>query len=319
MALRTTAIVEIGGRSLSVSNLDKVLFPDDGFTKGDVIAYYRSVAAAILPHLRGRPLTLQRYPNGIDGSSFFEKEAPRGTPAWMQTVTVASDGGAREVRYLLCDDEASLAFVANLAAIVLHVWTSRVPDLDAPDYLLFDLDPWEGCTLSTLARVTLRVRESLLEIGLEPLVKSTGGSGLHVMVPLADGYTYDFVKGFAELVARRVNALEPDRTTLQRALAKRDAGTVYLDWVQVGRGKTYVVPYGLRARAGAPVSCPLRWDEVEAMARKRARSTEPEFVRYSLRTVPKRLATFGDPWTAAARKGQRLDVALGRARKVWRT
>ena len=317
MARRTERTLEIGGRSLTLSNEAKVLWPD-GYTKGDLVAYYQAVAHVMLPHLAGRPLTLQRYPDGIEGPSFFEKAAPRGTPEWVRTVALASDGGTREVRYVVCDDEATLIFTANLAALVLHVWTSRLPKIDAPDYLLFDLDPWEGCTLATLARVALAVRDMLVQIGLVPLVKTTGGSGLHVMVPLAPRFTYAFVKGFAELVAHRVHEAEPERTTLERTLTKRRNGTVYLDWVQVGRGKTYVAPYSPRARAGAPVSFPLAWEAVEAMSRKRAADTEPEFARYSLRTVPQLLERKGDAW-AGAGKGQNLEAALLRAQERWRT
>ena len=317
-AKRTTETVEIGGHSLVLSNDAKVLWPEDGYTKGDLIRYYREVAPFILPHLAHRPLTLQRYPDGIHGESFFEKNAPRGLPDWIETVGVPSDGARRgEVRFVVCNDEAALVWVANLASIVLHVWTSRVESLDTPEFIFFDLDPDEGCTLATLATVALGLRDTLAEIGLTPLLKSSGGSGLHVAIPLAPEYTYEQAKGFAELVARHLNARMPDLTTLLRMPAKRPKGTVYLDYVQVGKGKTLVAAYSARPRAGAPVSMPLEWNEVEAMARKRAKETEGEFARFTLKNAPARLAERGDLWGGAHWKQQRLEPALEKARTAW--
>jgi len=175
-AKRTIETVAVGSRMLVVSNASKVLWPEDGYTKGDLVAYYRSVVKHILPHLKNRPLTLQRYPDGIQGMTFFEKDAARGLPEWIPTVTVPSEFGRRgETNYMLCNEEAALVYVANLAAIVLHVWTSREPHLDVPDFLFFDLDPHDGCTLATLAGTGLRLRDTLTEVGLVPLVKSSGG------------------------------------------------------------------------------------------------------------------------------------------------
>jgi bifunctional non-homologous end joining protein LigD len=320
MARRTVTTVEIAGRSLQLSNADKVLWPQDGYTKGDLVAYYRAVAPFLLPHLKGRPLTLQRYPDGVDGPSFFEKDAPRGTPPWVKTVTLPSEYGRRgEVEYVVCDDEATLVFVANLAAIVLHVWTSRLPKLDAPDLVLFDLDPGEQCTVATLARVAVSFRDALGEIGLSTLVKTTGGAGLHVVVPLEPRYTYDVAKALAELVARNVYDRIPAATTLERSTSKRPADAVYLDYVQVGRGKTLVAPYSVRARAGAPVSMPLGWDEVEAMTRKRGRDTAAENARHTIANVPRLLARSGDTWADGAWRPQRLEKALAAARRSWRT
>ena len=317
-AKRTTETVEIGGHSLVLSNDAKVLWPEDGYTKGDLIRYYRAVAPFILPHLEGRPLTMQRYPDGIHGESFFEKHAPRGVPAWIETVAVPSDSGRRdEIRFVVCNDEATLVWAANLASIVLHVWTSRVGSLDVPEFIFFDLDPGDGCTLATLAKVAIGLRDALAEIGLVPLVKSSGGSGLHVAIPLEPAYTYDVAKAFAELVARHLNAQLPDLTTLLRMPAKRPKGTVYLDYVQVGKGKTLVSAYSARPRAGAPVSMPLDWSEVEAMVRKRAKETEGEFARFTLKNAPALLADRGDLWGGKHWRQQRLEPALEKARKAW--
>jgi bifunctional non-homologous end joining protein LigD len=306
----------VGGRDLQFSNLDKVLWPRDGYTKGDLIAYYRAVAPWALRYLAGRPLTLERYPNGIDGPGWWEKNIPRGLPSWVHTVVVEAGSRRDKLEFIVADDEATLAYVANLAAIVLHVWYSHTPSLDVPDFILIDLDPWEGCTLATLARVALAVRDELEAIGIAPLVKTTGGSGLHVVVPLAPRYDWDLAKGFAELVARRVHDVLPAETTLERATAKRPAGTVYLDYVQVGKGKTYVAPFSVRARDRAPVSMPVSWAQVEAMRRKRARETTAEMTRWTIANVPGLLKKDGDPW-AEGWKAQRLESAIATARKLW--
>jgi bifunctional non-homologous end joining protein LigD len=310
--------LEVDGRVLALTNRQKVLWPSDGITKGDLVEYYRRIAPYVLHHLARRPLTVERYPNGIDGPSFFEKNISKGAPSWVETVPVPSDSGKRDViRFMLCNDEATLLYVANLAAIVLHVWTSQAGSLDVPDFVFFDLDPFDGCTLATLAKTALALRELLDSVGLETLVKTSGGSGLHVVVPLEPVYGYDICKGFAEIVARTLHARLPTTTTLERMQAKRPAGTVYLDYVQVGKGKTLVAPYSTRARALAPVSMPITWDEVEAMARKRAKETEPEFARFTLKNAPARLEKRGDLWGADYWNEQRLEPALKRAREVW--
>jgi bifunctional non-homologous end joining protein LigD len=316
-ALRETR--RVGSRTVSLSNLDKVLWPEDGYTKGDLIDYYERVAPLALAHLKGRPLTLQRYPNGIGGETFFEKQIPRGVPDWVERVTVPTPGGARsETTFVLCNDMATLILLANLAAIVLHVWTSREPALEQPDFVVFDLDPGDECTLRTLAAAALAVRELLGEIGLSALVKTTGGYGVHVVLPLYAGYSYETAKAFAELVARQAARRLGDGVTLQRMLAKRPRDAVYLDYVQVGLGKTIVAPYSLRARAGAPVSTPLHWSEVEAFARRRtAAAPADEFAKYTIRTAPKRFEREGDLWGAKNWKKQRLEAAIGKARRLW--
>lgn len=311
--------VRVGSRELSLSNLDKALWPRDGITKGNLIDYYREVATPAVAFLKDRPLTLQRYPNGIDASSFFEKQMPRGMPDWIGRVTVPTPGGARsELTFPLCNDAPSLIYFANLAAIVLHIWTSRIGTLDEPDFILFDLDPGETCTLKTLATVALRVRDILDEIGLGTLVKTTGGYGVHVVVPLAGGYSYDTAKVFAELAARHAAAQLGDLATLARTVAKRSTSAVYIDFVQVGLGKTIVAPYSVRARDGAPVSTPLHWEEIEAFARRRtATAPADEFAKYSIRTTPARLEREGDLWGPKLWKKQRLEGAIKKARQLW--
>jgi bifunctional non-homologous end joining protein LigD len=310
------SVLTVDGHALQVSNLDKVLWPRDGFTKGDLIAYYRAVAPYAIPHLTGRPLTLERYPNGIDGEGWWEKQMPRGLPEWVTTVAVDASSRRDHIDFMVCNDEATLAYVANLASIVLHVWYSRTPTLDVPDFILIDLDPWEGCTLATLAKVALAVRDELRAVGVEPLVKTTGGSGLHAVVPLEPRYDWETAKGFSELIARRIHGVLPNETTLERMTAKRPAGTVYLDYVQVGKGKTYVAPFSVRPRDGAPVSMPIAWSEVEAMRRKRAKETMAEMKRWSIANVPALLEKNGDPWTEGWTP-HRLETVISRARSLW--
>ena len=308
--------VTIGGRKLTLSNLDKVLWPRDGYTKGDLIAYYRSVAQWILPHLENRPLTLQRWPDGIDHQAFFEKQAPRFKPEWVPTIALSADESSRKISYMLCNDEATLAWCANLASIVLHVWYSHVPTTDVPDYALFDLDTCEKTTMKTLVTVALAFRDALAEIGLPSLVKTSGGSGLHVVIPLKPKYSYDTVRQFAEVTARHVGAQLPGLTTLERTISRRPSTAVYLDWVQVGRGKTVVPPYAVRARDGAPVSMPLDWSEVEALGKKRA-SPEAVIGQWNLKNAVNRLKSTGDLWGKKSWAPAALEPALRKAQRAW--
>lgn len=325
MAVRTAhrtkhgATVTVDGRTLALSNQDKLLFPDDGYTKGDLVAYYRAVAPFILPYLRDNPLTMERYPDGIAvPRGIWEKQLPRYAPDWVRRVTIPpSTGEPRDVTYLVCDDEATLTWIANLACVTMHIWYSHLPTLDVPDVILFDLDPGERCPLARLAKVALAFRDELANVGLRAYVKTTGGMGLHVLVPLAPHYGYDVAKGVSELLARRVNGVLPNDTTLERTIARRPDDLVYLDWVQVGKGKTYVAPFTVRARPGAPVSMPLAWSDVDAMRRKRAPETTAEMRRWTIKNVPGVLARGGDPWVREGWEPQTLENALTRARSLW--
>ncbi len=318
-AKKSETTVDVGGRAVKLTNQDKVLFPNDGYTKGDLVAYYRAVAPAILPYLRDNPLTMERFPDGIGvPRGIWEKQMPRYTPEWVARVTIPpSTGIPRDVTYVVVNDEAALVWVANLAAITLHIWYSHVPTIDVPDVILFDLDPGERCPLARLAKVALAFREELANIGITPLVKTTGGMGLHVIVPLEPHYDYDVAKGISELVARRIHSVLPKDSTLERTIAKRPDDVVYLDWVQVGKGKTYVAPFTVRARDGAPVSMPLAWRDVEAMRRKRSPETTAEMRRWTIANVPGLVAKHGDPWRREGWKPQSLESALSKARSLW--
>lgn len=303
---------------VEIKRPEKVLFPKDRYTKADLAAYYEAVADTMLPYLAGRPLSLQRYPDGIDGPSFFEKNVGRGAPDWLKTAVVAGSEDGASVRYIICDDRQTLAYLANLAAITLHVWTSRVGSLDEPDFVFFDLDPGDKCPLRRLAAVALRLRDLLAEIGLQPLVKSSGGSGLHVLVPLGPGYDYDVVKTFGEIVARRMVEVMPDDVSLERSTRRRPAEAVYFDFVQIGRGKTMVAAYSVRASEGAPVSMPLEWREIERASTSRARDARALFLNWTIKTAPALLRRRGDAWKGALRRPKSLESAVKALRAKWR-
>jgi bifunctional non-homologous end joining protein LigD len=244
---------------------------------------------------------------------------PKGMPDWVDRVTVHKPEGRRDkIDYVVCNDAPSLVYLANLAAMILHIWTSRVETLDEPDFVLFDLDPGEACTLKTLANVALGVRDILSSVGLPSLIKTTGGYGVHLVVPLAAGYSYDAAKIFAEIVAHRTEQELGKDVTLARTIAKRSQEAVYFDYVQVGRGKTIVAPYSVRARDKAPVSMPLHWSEMEAYARKRGSTTGyEEFAVFNIRSAIARLKKEGDLWSGKAWKKSRLEPALVKAQKIW--
>jgi DNA ligase D-like protein (predicted polymerase)/DNA ligase D-like protein (predicted 3'-phosphoesterase) len=303
--------------AVEITRPDKVLFPDDGYTKADLAKYYDAVARWMLPHLKDRPLSLERYPDGIGGPSFFEKNIPRGAPSWVRTASIAGGEKRDVVRYVLGNDRRTLKYLANLAAITLHVWTSRVESLDEPDFVFFDLDPGDRCPLARLARVALQLRDLLKAIGLRTLVKTSGGRGLHVLVPLRAGYEYPLVRAFGELVARQLADVAPSDVTLERSTTKRRPAVVYFDYVQIGRGKTMVAPFSVRARAGAPVSMPVTWGAIEKMRSSRARSAEKAFLAWTIATVPRLLTRGGDPWKGAFNRGQGLERAVKLARSKW--
>ncbi|WP_420440646.1 DNA ligase D [Candidatus Palauibacter sp.] len=253
---------------LPLSNLDKVFWPEEGYTKGDLIAYYGDIAPWLLKFLQDRPLVLTRYPDGIDGKSFFQKNAPGFQPEWVRTAAIWSEGSERNIHYFIADDPATLVFVANLGAIPLHVWASRIGSLDRPDWCLLDLDPKHKrddeevyAPFGDVVEVARTIGELCEEIGLPSYPKTSGSSGIHVMIPLGGQLDYEQSRTLALLLAKTVAAEIPGRATIVRNPAGRD-GKIYIDYVQNGRGRLVVAPYSVRPRAGATVSAPLRWAEV---------------------------------------------------------
>lgn len=271
-------------REVRFSNLDKVFWPAEGYTKGDLIDYYRAVAPWLLPYLRDRPLVLDRYPDGVGGKSFYQKDAPAGTPDWVRTVAIRSEDGGRDIDYFLCQDVETLLHVANLGTIPLHVWASRVERIERPDWSILDLDPKDAPFTSVVA-VARRLRELCQEIGLEPFLKTSGSSGLHVLLPLGGQLGFEQARQLAEVLARVVVRDLPKIATVERVIAAR-GGRVYLDYLQNGHGKLLVAPFSVRPKPGAKVSMPLRWSEATARL-------DP--AKYTIKTAIRRLEKLGDP------------------------
>ncbi|RZQ62182.1 ATP-dependent DNA ligase [Amycolatopsis suaedae] len=269
---------------MRVSKPDKVLFPGDGVTKGDLAGQYRGVAEVMLPHLAGRPLTLRRFPDGIGGEGWFQKNASEHFPDWVTTVEVPQrDGGT--VRHVVCDNADALVYLAGQAAVELHVWLSTVEDLEHPDLVVVDLDPPDGTGVGELRTVARRVRDLFTEVGLTPYVQASGGRGFHVAAPLTRDASFDEVREFARAAATRLAERDPDRLTTEIRKDKR-GDRIFLDVNRNGYAQTFVAPYSVRARAGAPVATPLDWPELGR--------AEP--AGYPVDRLRNRMARKADPW-----------------------
>jgi bifunctional non-homologous end joining protein LigD len=294
--------VEKPSRELKLTNLDKVFFPDEKITKGDLLSYYRSVADVLLPYLRDRPITLVRYPDGITGKHFFQKQAPVHTPDWMRTVTLPSrsDGGGKDIRYVMVDDTDGLLWMINSGCIDVHAPYARSQHFDSPDFVLFDLDPSPGFTLAQTGRVAVLVRDALEVLGLRAVVKTSSAEGMHLAVPLRPGHTYAQARSLVQLVAQALERAHPDLVTTEWDKSRRHG--VLIDSNQVGYGRTMSAAYCVRPRPGAPVSMPLTWDEVESGAFARARPT--------MRAALRRIERYGDPFAGALDGDQSLPAAL---------
>jgi len=271
-------------RTVKLTNLRKIFWPADGYTKGDLVAYYDRVAPLILPYLRDRPLVLTRYPDGITGKSFFQKDAPEFAPAWVRTERVYSKDAGRDIDYFVVDDAASLRYVANSGAIPLHLWASRLTSVERPDWLVLDLDP-KGAPFTDVVKVAQALHRILDDLELPSYPKTSGATGLHILIPLGARYIYDEVRTFARLLAVLGVEAEPDISTIARPLHAR-GGKVYIDFGQNGHGQTIVAPFSLRPLPGAPASCPLMWSEVTARL-------DP--ARFTMTTLPKRFDKMADP------------------------
>jgi len=271
-------------KDVKLTNLKKMFWPADGYTKGDLVAYYERVAPLLLPYLRDRPLVLTRYPDGITGKSFFQKDAPEFAPAWVRTERVYSKDAEREIDYFVVDDVESLRYVANSGTIPLHLWASRLGSLERPDWLVLDLDP-KGAPFTDVVKVARALHRILDDLELPSYPKTSGATGLHILIPLGARYTYDEVRTFARLLAVLGVEAEPEISTIARPLRAR-GGKVYIDFGQNGHGQTIVGPFSLRPLPGAPASCPLTWSEVTARL-------DP--ARFTMVTVPKRFDKIADP------------------------
>ena len=293
-------IVEVGGQRLKFTNLNKVFYPKEGYTKRDLINYYHAVAPLLVPHLKDRPLSLKRYPNGIDGDYFFQKNAALGTPEWIRREAIDSEHRGEPINFVLAENEASLLYLANLGCIDQNPWMSRVGSLDHPDFMLIDLDPVK-CRYDRIVDAALLVKRMLDSLGLQGFPKTTGGDGLHVYVPLDPVYTYAQVRSFAEIVARLAAQERPDLFTTPRTVEKRERGKVYFDYLQISEGKTISAPYVLRAFPGAPVATPLKWSEVTP-------TLSPE--QFNLSNAVDRFRRVGDLFAPVLTTKQHLDGAV---------
>jgi bifunctional non-homologous end joining protein LigD len=288
------ATLTIDGHALKFTNLDKVYYPKDGYRKRDLLNYYDAVAPLLLPYLKDRPLSLKRYPNGIDKPYFFQKQVAPSFPKWLRTAV------AQKIRYVIGDDRATLLYLVNLGCIDHNPWMSRIGSLPHPDYLLIDLDPQE-CGYDKIVEAALWVRGRLDKVELESYPKTTGGDGMHVFIPLEPRYTYQQVRSFAEALATLGAAERPDLFTTPRSVARREKGKVYFDWQQIAEGKTIAAPYVLRAYPGAPVATPLAWREV-------TRQLRPE--QFHIGNALNRFDRVGDLFEGVLKRPQRLEKAV---------
>ncbi len=286
MAAESKAVIEVEGRRLTLSNLEKVLYPAASFTKAAVIDYYARVAPVMLPHLAGRPVTMVRFPNGVDDGSFFEKRCPRHAPAWVHRAEV--DG----INACLVDDAPTLVWMANLAALELHTLQARAADPDHPTSMVFDLDPGPPADLVACARVALDLRDVLDRLGLACVAKTSGSKGLHLAVPVRDA-TADATKSFARGLGELLATQAPDRVTVLMAKEQR-RNRVFVDWSQNDRHKTTVAAYSLRAQPRPTVSTPVSWDEVAGVADRE----DPTALRFETADVLARVDRLGDLYAA---------------------
>ena len=290
------------GLPFELTNTKKVFWPGEGYTKGDLLEFYRAVSPWLLPYLRNRPVVMTRYPDGIDGKSFFQKDAPGFRPDWIRTERMWSEDTQREIDYFVCDDEASLLYVVNLGTIPLHLWASRAPTLERPDWCVLDLDP-KGAPFEHVVELARAAKALCDRIELPVMVKSTGSSGLHLMIPLGRQCTHEQSRSLGELLARCLVDQFPGIATIVRQVHQRD-GKVYVDYLQNGSGKLIVAPFSVRPLPGAPVSVPLAWREV---------NRKLDIRQHTIRTVPERMRKLKrDPLADVLELSPDLGHALGR-------
>lgn len=294
--------VQTDGHQIALSNLDKIFWPGAGYTKGDLIEYYRRIAPQLLPYLADRPLVLTRYPDGIEGKSFYQKDAPSWAPDWIPTKTVWSEHSQREIHYFIAADLDALIYLANLGTIPLHVWSSRASDLAHPDWCILDLDP-KGAPFSHVVELARAIHDLCESIGLPSYCKTSGSTGLHVLIPLGRQCTFEQSRQLAGLIAQVVLDERSDIATLNRSIDARD-GKVYLDWLQNRHGQLLVAPLSARPLPGAPVSMPVRWDELRGSL---------DFRRFTIKSAPRRMSALGgDPNSGVLTDKPDLIAALER-------
>jgi bifunctional non-homologous end joining protein LigD len=297
------ATLELDSKRFRVSNLNKVYFPEAGYTKRDLLAYYYRMADSILPFLKDHALVLRRYPDGIKGQAFFQKNLGEvhGLPDWLRTVPIDSEHRGEEIHYAVADDRASLLYLTGLGCIDHNPWSSRITDIDHPDYFFFDLDPSDGTDFSVVVTIAKALYEKLHELKLNVFLKTSGATGMHMYLPVEPVYTYEQLRTFAEIVARLVTAAHPNLVTNERSVAKRPAGRVLIDVQQNAHGRPLAAPYSVRAFTKAPVSTPLQPVELKS-------SLDPS--KLNIESLPARLKKHGDLWHDFWKKRQTLEGAI---------
>ncbi|OLB83151.1 MAG: hypothetical protein AUI12_17240 [Acidobacteria bacterium 13_2_20CM_2_57_6] len=288
-------------KRLRLSNLNKVYFPESGYTKRNLLAYYYRMADFILPFLRDRALVLRRYPDGIKGQAFFQKDVREGLPEWFKTVPVDSEHRGEVIQYATANDRASLLFLTGLGCIDHNPWSNRYDDLDHPDYFFFDLDPSDGTEFSAVVTIARALYEKLEELRLASFLKTSGATGIHIYLPVEPIYTYEQLRTFGEIIARTVTAEHANLVTSERIVAKRPAGRVLIDVQQNAHGRPLAAAYSVRAFPQAPVSAPL-------LPRELRPSLRPETL--NIETVFARLKDKGDLWGDFWKRRQRLEQAI---------
>jgi len=299
-------VVEVGGEKLSLTNLDKVLYPGTGFTKGQVIDYYVRIAPALLPHLAGRPLTMKRYPGGVDQEYFYEKNAPKHRPDWVNTAPIWSEGNQRDVNYIMVDGLPTLVWIANLASIELHPSLSLAKDIDCPTMTVFDLDPGPPANIVQCAQVAFWLKDVFDHFGLQSFAKTSGSKGLQIYVPLNTPTSYDETKPFAHALAR---LLEDEHRDLVVSDMKKSirVNKVLVDWSQNDEHKTTIGVYSLRARERPTVSTPVTWEEVERTLKKK----DPNLLVFEAKHVLERMEKMGDLFAPLLKLKQKLPKLSG--------
>jgi bifunctional non-homologous end joining protein LigD len=292
-------VVRIGRVIVNITHPDKTLFPNDGITKRKFVEYYQRIAPTMLPHLHDRPIVMERYPDGIHGEKIFQKNAPEYYPAWIKTVSLPKKNGV--VRHVVCNNAATLVYLANQAVITPHTWLSRIDKPDHPDQMIFDLDPSDG-DFGLVCDVAKVLRERLAEQGLASFVKTTGSRGLHVLVPLNRRSNFDEVRAFARQVAEGLVRSDPDHLTTEVRKDKRK-GRIFVDTARNAYAQTAAPAYAVRPRDGAPVAAPLQWNELDS------KTLRPDL--YNIRNIFDRLDKVGDPWKDLKRHAQSLPRGIG--------
>lgn len=290
--------VSIESREFALSNLDKVLWPDNGYTKGELINYYVQAAPYLIPHLSRRPLVLTRFPDGINSKSFYQKNAPDYLPEWVDTYSWYSADSKRNIRFILAEETATLAWLANQACIELHPWLSRVDSIEYPDYIVIDLDPSPGSHYQEVINIALVVKQLLDSLKLRSYPKTSGALGIHIYIPIENNYTYEEVRRFAQMIAAMTTEVLPEIATIERSVKQRGR-KVYVDYLQNVAGKTLSSVYSVRPRKGATVSAPLLWEEVSRVT--------PE--QFTVKTILLRLRDQGDLFASVLHDRQSLEHA----------